>query len=700
MKLDKTQFTASVAGEEVVLEVSRLAEQANAAVLGKYGETAVLVTATMGKRDVPIDYMPLTVDYEEKFYAAGKIIGSRFVRREGRPSEGAILSGRLVDRTLRPLFDQRIRREIQIVVTVLSYDEEHDPDFIALLTASTALAISDIPWGGPVAGVSVARAKDGSLTINPKNSFLESHKDSLAYRAFFAGKDALVNMIELGGDDADEGGVMDGVKTAQAEIQKLVSFQKDIVGKIGKQKQEVFLAEPDAATIETARNFLADRLEGAIFVNGKAERNENVDALKKELGMLLAEKNPDGLKYADKIFEDETDALVHKNALEKNLRPDGRGFDELRSLYGEVGIFSRLHGSALFMRGNTQSLAVVTLAPPGAEQLVETMEMSGKRRFMLHYNFPPYSTGETGRVGGPGRREIGHGALAEKALRAVIPSFESFPYTIRLVSEILSSNGSSSMASVCAGSMALMDAGAPIKKPVAGIAMGLMYKDDAQHKVLTDIQGPEDHYGDMDCKVAGTRDGVTAIQMDTKIEGVSPVVLEKVLSQAKLARMQILDAMQSVIAGPRESLSPHAPVVMSLTIRPDQIGEVVGPGGRVINGIIASTGAHSIDIEQTGHIYVAAGTKEQAEAAVNHIVSLLRGVAPGDVLDGAVTKLLDFGAIVDLGFGRTGMIHVSELKNKYVERVSDVVKIGDKVRVKVLSSENGKTALSMKALEN
>jgi len=700
MRLEKEQFTASVAGKEVVLEISRLAEQANAAVLGKCGETVVLVTSTMGKRDVPLNYMPLTVDYEEKFYAAGKIIGSRFVRREGRPSDEAVLSGRLIDRALRPLFDHRIRREIQIVVTVLSYDEENDPDFIALLSASTALAISDIPWGGPVSGVTVARTKDGKLAVNPGSSFLSASQDALSYKAFFAGNDSLINMIELGGDDADEGGVLDGARAAQEEIQKLVTLQKEIVKKIGKQKQKVLLAEPDAETLQAARALLSGRLENAVYVKDKMERNENVDELKEEMKALIAKKNPDGLKHADKIFEDETDALVHKNALEKNLRPDGRAFDEVRPLSGETGIFSRLHGSALFIRGNTQCLAVTTLAPPGAEQLVETMETSGKRRFMLHYNFPPYSTGETGRVGGPGRREIGHGALAEKALRATLPSFESFPYTIRLVSEVLSSNGSSSMASACAGSMALMDAGVPMKKPVAGIAMGLMYKDDSHYKILTDIQGPEDHYGDMDCKIAGTKDGITAVQMDTKVDGISLNILGEVLAQAKIARAQILDFMQGVIAGPRENISPHAPTVMSLVIRPDQIGEVVGPGGKVINGIISSTGAHSIDIEQTGKVYVSASTKEQATAAINHITSLLRGAVPGDILDGTVIKILDFGAIVDLGFGRTGMIHVSELKNRYVERVSDVVKIGDKVRVKVLSAENGKTSLSIKALES
>ncbi len=695
MNLNKQEFSTDFAEQKLTLSVSRLAGQANAAVLGTYGDTSILATVVMGKEDRNIDYLPLTVDYEERFYAVGKILGSRFMRREGRPSEAAVLSGRLVDRAIRPLFDQRVRRDIQVIITVLSYDEENDPDFIALLSASTALAISNIPWNGPVVGTRVARLKDGKTIINPLNSiFIDNEK--ISFDAFVAGTENRINMIELGGNEAKESEIIESFDLAHQEIKKLINFQNETIAKIGRPKIEIKLAVADVNLKITAGNFLKDKLEAAVYVKEKVDQQNNLDELKKLLKKHLTEKGMEDLIAVDEIFEEELDKLVHKNAIERDTRPDGRKMDEVRELYSEVGLFKRLHGSALFCRGNTQALALTTLAAPGAEQLIESMEFSGKRRFMLHYNFPPYSVGETGRMGGVGRREIGHGNLADKAIRPLIPSKDEFPYTIRVVSEILSSNGSSSMASVCAASLSLMDAGVPIKKPAAGIAMGLMSSKDGKYKILTDIQGPEDHYGDMDCKIAGTADGITAMQMDVKIDGITTKILGEVLEQAKKARLEILESITKTIDKPRPQVSSYAPVIMTLDIMPEQIGEVIGPGGKIINGIIRETGALTIDIEQTGKVFVAAASYEQAEAAINFIKSITKRFQIGEIIEGEIIKILDFGAIMDLGGGKDGMIHVSELKNGYVEKVEDVVKIGDKVRAKVIRVEEGRIGLSLK----
>ena len=698
--LNKQRFTTEIAGKTLTLEVSDLAGQANAAVLGTFGETSVLATAVMGKEDRNIDYFPLTVDYEERFYAAGKIIGSRFIRREGRPSEGAVLSGRLIDRTLRPLFNSRMRRDVQIVITILSYDEKNDPDFISLFSASTALLISDIPWNGPVAGLRLAKTKNGELIINPFNS--ELIEKPISFESFVSGTENKINMIELAGNEANEGDIIDAFEKAQIEIKKLIEFQKQIKEKIGKSKKEILLKEIDSEIKNKILDFLNGKLEPAIYVKDKKEQRDNLGELKINLFDYLKQENVSDFSGIEHLFEEEIDKIVHKNIIDPptggEKRPDFRKLDEVRPLYAEVGLFKRLHGSALFMRGNTQALAVVTLAPPGAEQLIETMEMSSKRRFMLHYNFPPFSTGEVGRIGMTGRREIGHGALAGKAIQSLIPSQEEFPYTIRIVSEILSSNGSSSMATVCASSLALMDAGVPIKKPMAGIAMGLMTSHEGKHKVLTDIQGPEDHYGDMDCKVAGTQDGVCAIQMDVKIDGIASQILKEVLTQAKKARLEILEAMNKSIDKPRPQISSFAPVIMSVEINPEQIGEVIGPGGKMIKKITKDTGVDAIDIEESGRIFVASIDREKAQMAIDYIKSITREFQIGEIIEGEVIKILDFGAIVDLGGGRDGMIHISELKQGYVEKVQDVVKISDKVRAKIVKVENGKIGLSIKQL--
>ena len=678
MELNRKQFKHSFRGKELVLETSKLVGQANASVFGSYNGNTVLVTVVMSKEDANKDYLPLVVDYEERFYAVGKILGSRFMRREGRPSEAAILSGRVIDRTIRPLFDQRMRREIQVAVTILEMADLEDLDFLSLVTASAALATSNVPWGGPVAGVSA---------------------NSEGFKAFVAGTDERINMIELEGVGAKESDVVSSFEQAQKEIGALIDFQNKLVKEIGQKKEKVALAEIDADLAKKVRDFLKNKLEEAVYNKKKSEQYAKIGELKEFLKTHLIGDGvePSSLGVVEHLFEEEIDKLVHKKILEEEKRPDGRKLDEVRELHAELGMLKRTHGSALFIRGDTQALVVTTLATPGTEQLVETIEFSGKRRFMLHYNFPPYSTGEIGRFGAPGRREIGHGALAEKALRGLVPPQAEFPYTIRVVSEILSSNGSSSMATVCGASLSLMEAGVPLKQPVAGIAMGLMIDDKGdKYKVLTDIQGPEDHYGDMDFKVAGTKDGVTAIQMDVKINGITPKMLADGLAQAKKARLEILEVMNKAIAAPKKEVSDYAPKILILQIRPDQIGQVIGSGGKVINDIIDRTGA-TIDIEEDGKVFIGAVDKAAAESAYKEVEAIVHEYQVGDIVEGRVVKIMDFGAIVEFG-NRDGMIHVSELKEGFVKKVEDVVKMGDKVRAKVIRAEEGKIGLSLKGM--
>ena len=704
-QLDPKIFETEYAGKKLVFEVSRVAEQANAAVVGSYGDSTVLATVVMGEKDSDRDYLPLSVEYEERFYAVGKILGSRFIRREGRPSDEAVLSGRVVDRSIRPLFDQRIRRDIQVVLTIFSLDEEDDLDFLALNTASVALAISDVPWGGPVSGVKIAR-KDGKLILNPQNSEIVT---GFEFQMFAAGPKDLINMIEFEGIEAREEGALDGFKLAQEEIDKLIVFQAGIAKKIGKKKAEIHRATPEEDLKCKVSAFLRPKLESAIYITDEGERGEAFKKIHDELTTYLVQD----LQIDEKahhsihpIMDEVISDIVHTNIIEREKRPDLRKIDEIRPLHAEVGMLKRTHGSALFVRGSTQALAVATIAPPGQEQTLETMSFSGKRRFLLHYNFPPYSVGETGPFRGPGRREIGHGALAEKAIRNMIPEKTIFPYALRVVSEILSSNGSSSMATVCASTLAMMDAGVPLKKPVAGIAMGLAV---AQHptsngkyqkfKVLTDLQGYEDYYCDMDFKIAGTRDGVTVIQLDVKIPGLTHEIIAQTLTQAKDARLKILDVMARVLPAPRPEISPLAPLIMTIKIDSSQIGSVIGPGGKVINGIIERTGCMAIDIDDDGTVFISGKDKKTTEAAYSEVKSIVKEYAIGDIVEGTVIKILDFGAIVDLGGGRDGMIHVSELKNGFVQKVEDVVKLGDFVRAKVVKVQDGKIGLSLKALQ-
>ncbi len=700
MDLNKKIFETKVAGRPLKIEISRLAEQANAAVLATYGETSVLATIVMGKEDKDDDFMPLLVDYEEKYYAVGKILGSQYVRREGRPSEDAVLAGRLIDRAIRPLFDARIRRPIQVTATILSYDEENDPDFTALTAVSIALGISDIPWNGPIAGVSVAQFGN-TISINPTESELIAKHADKRFLSFIAGLNGEVNMIELEGFEADESEIINAYAEAMKEIEKLLVFKRDIIAKIGKPKANIVFTEPTEELKSAVRTFLSNKLESALFKQDKVARENALFDLKKEMIAYLLEKGlvEKDLSFTDGLLDAYANDIVHKEVLENNRRVDGRALDEVRELYAEVGLLPRTHGSSIFARGNTQALAIITLAPPGAEKTIESIERVGKQRFMLHYNFPGYSVGEAKSYRGPGRRDIGHGALAEKAVKSVIPTTDEFPYTIRAVSEILSSNGSSSMATVCSTILALMDAGVPIKKPVAGIAMGLMSSSSGKYKVLTDIQGPEDHYGDMDFKVAGTKEGVNAIQMDVKISGIPLNILLEGLLQAKKARTEILSVMTTTIAAPRPEVSKHAPQIVVIDIDPSRIGEVIGPGGKIINGIIARTGV-SIDIDDIGKVFIAAKDKSSLEAGVKEVSSILKEFQVGEIIEGNIIRILDFGAIVDLGGGKDGMIHVSELKDGFVKNVTDVVNMGDFVRAKIVKISEGKIGLSIKQLKD
>ncbi len=672
-------YKIEFAGRPLEVVFSRLAEQADGSVVVKYGGTVALVTAVMAKTARPDgDFFPLTVDYEEKYYAAGKIYGSRFIRRETRPSEGAILTARMIDRTIRPRFDPRIRREVQIVTTILSIDGENDPDFPGLLGASLALSTSPIPFSGPVAGIRVARANE-EWVINPTYK----ERETATLDLFAGGIREKINMIEVGAKEVSEEDALEALELAQEEIRKLAEWQEKIIAEKGVEKEALVFVEPDRELVEKVKAFLKDKLEEAIFTPRRDARDRRIRPLLQELEDYMKEAGEErNIGKARFIFDEEVNELVHKKALEESRRADGRAPDEIRPLDITTGALPRTHGSALFMRGNTQALSVVTLGAPGDVLLLQGMEVTGEKRFLHHYNFPPYSVGETGRMGSPGRREIGHGALAEKALFPLIPTKENFPYTIRIVSEILSSNGSSSMASVCGSSLALMDAGVPIPKHAAGISMGLMLGEKGEYKILRDIQGPEDHHGDMDCKVAGTRDGITAIQMDVKVEGVTLKILKDALEGAKKAREEILGKMEKVIAEARPNLSPFAPRVISIQIPQEKIREVIGPGGKVINAIIGETGAQ-IDIEDSGLVFITAENEAAAEKALEWIKNIIREFKVGEMLSGRVIKILDFGAIVELLPGHEGMVHISELAPYRIERVEEIVKVGDVIPVKV-----------------
>src|SRR3990167_1248230 len=695
-------YSMDFAGKPLKVELGRLGGQANGVCVVQYGETTVMVNATMSAFEKAVDYLPLQVEYEEKYYAAGKIKGSKWMKRDGRPSEEAILAGRLIDRPLRPRFNNKIRNEIQVVATVLSFDGVNDSDIPALFGASLALMISDIPFNGPIAGVRVGRV-DGKLVLNPTYS----ERASSDFDVVVAGTENRINMIEAGAKIVPEAEMAAAIKFGFESFKSLTDFQLKIAGEVGKTKKQLVIAEHDKELVDEVRQLTEDKLRIALYLPGKGKNElyEGIGKIKAELmdhfkatyaaDLTLAKK----LSEVSVIFEEEIDRMVHKNVLEEEKRPDGRKIDQLRALSADTSILPRVHGSGLFNRGTTQALSVLTLAAPGMEQWLETMEINlTKKRFMHHYSFPPYSTGEVKRVGALGRREIGHGYLAERSLEPIIPNKDEFPYTIRVVSEILSSNGSSSMASVCGSSLALMDGGVPIKSPAAGIAMGLMFDEkNEKYKILTDIQGTEDHHGDMDLKVAGTKEGITGMQMDVKVEGISPEIVEKTLIQAKKARLEILEVINKAISAPRNELSVHAPRIQTVKINPAKIGALIGPGGKVINEIIEKTGAE-IDIEDDGSVFVTSMTTEGMKQALALIAEVTYEVQVGDEFDGTVVSIRDFGAFVEIMSGKDGMVHISEMSDQRVNKVTDILKMGQKVHVwvKGVDEMSGKISLTMK----
>ncbi len=697
--VEQKKWSLEVAGRELIVETGKLAKQAGGAVTVRYGDTQILATAVMSKRKgFTMGYFPLMVDYEERYYAAGKIKGSRFIKREGRPSDEAVLTGRAVDRTIRPLFDMRMRNEVQVVISVQSIDGENDPDIISIIAASLALSISDVPWNGPVAAVKVALI-DGELVINPTREQGEETSLSLT----LAGTEGKVNMIEADAKESLEEDVVRAFEAGHAEIAKMAKFISDIKAEVGKEKREPILLVGSEETENAIKESLIENgLEKALYGNKEEIESQTSEVKEKAKEQLLEKLAEEDLSNFDDvlglIFDEVCDGIVHKNILDSDKRPDDRKPEEIRQITCETGLLPRTHGSGLFTRGETQALTVTTLGAPGDHQIIDTMEVDEKKSYIHHYNFPPFSVGEVKFMRGPGRREIGHGALAEKALVPVLPPTEKFPYTILLVSEILESNGSSSMAATCGSTLSLMHAGVPIIRPVSGIAMGMMSDDSGKYKVLSDIQGAEDHYGDMDLKVAGTEKGITALQMDVKMEGIDVEMFKATLSQAKEGRAHILGKMLETIAEPSKEMSPYAPRIITMKIDPEKIRTVIGPGGKMINEIIEKTGVN-IDIEDDGSVFITAVEAKGGDEAQRIIHDLTREIEAGEIFDGTVVRLMDFGAFVEVLPGKDGLVHISEMAHERVAKVEDVVKIGDKVKVKVKEIDSqGRINLSMKAL--
>jgi len=690
------KFEVEIGGRKLIAEIKNLAEQANGSCFLRYGDTEVLTTAVMSKYErEPEGFFPLTVEYEERYYAAGKIRGPRYIKRETRPSDEAICNARLIDRAIRPLFPENLKREVQVINTVLSWDGQNDPDLLSLQASSLALLISDITWQGPVAAIRIGRIGN-QFILNPTYEEKEKSQMDLVLTGILEGDQILINMLEGGFENIKEDLILEAYEFAKPFLKNLILFQRKISEKIGKEKIPLVTPIPDLKLEREIKNFLGNRLEMALFKKERVSRLDDLEKLREELINFINQSYPDGLTYAKNFFEKKIGKIIHENIIRDEKRPDGRKLDEMREIDCQAGLLPRTHGSGLFCRGQTKSLSILTLGAPGDVQLLEGMEIVGKKRFMHHYNFPPYSTGEIKPVRGPGRREIGHGMLVEKALLPLIPSSDQFPYTIRIVSEILSSNGSTSMASISSSSLALMDAGVPIKSPAAGIALGLMQDKEGNYKILIDIQGPEDAKGDMDFKIAGTKNGVTAIQMDVKIEGISKKILKEALELGKKTRFQILDKMEKVLAKPRPELSPFAPRILTIQINPEKIREVIGPGGKMINEIIEECGV-AIDIEETGKIFVTAEKEEAAKKAIAWIKNITREVKVGEVFQGKVRRILDFGAFVEILPGQEGLLHISKLAPYRVKRVEDFFKVGDIVPVEVVSiDEQGRINLGLK----
>lgn len=690
---EKKVYSYEWAGRPLVIEVGQLAKQANGAVLVRYGDTSVLSTATMSKSPKPLDFFPLTVNYEERLYAAGKIPGG-FIKREGRPSEKAILASRLIDRPIRPMFPDGFRNEVQVISMVMSNDPDCTSEMAAMVGSSLALAISDIPFDGPIAGVQVGYI-DGKFIVNPT---VEQSNQSTIHLSVAGNKDA-INMVEAGALEVPEEVMLEAIMFGHEEIKKIIAFQEQIVAEVGKEKLPVTLFEIDEAIQADIKAACETDMHDAIQTAEKHARDEAIQAVKDRVIASYEEQEADEVTMKqvytilDKMVKDE----VRRQITEDKVRPDGRKLDEIRPLSSETQLLQRTHGSALFTRGQTQALSICTLGALGDVQIIDGLGVEESKRFMHHYNFPQFSVGETGPIRGPGRREIGHGALGERALDAVIPDESVFPYTIRCVSEVLESNGSTSQASICASTLAMMDAGVPLKAPVAGIAMGLIKKGE-HYSILTDIQGMEDHLGDMDFKVAGTAKGVTALQMDIKIDGLSRNILEEALTQAKIGRMHILESMLATLAEPRKKLSAFAPKIVIVKINPDKIRDVIGPGGKQINKIIEETGV-KIDTEQDGTIYISSADEEMNARAKQIIEDIVREAKVGEYYLSTVKRIEKFGAFCEIFPGKDGLLHISEIQEERTKQVEDVLKLGDQLLVKVIEiDKQGRVNLSRKVV--
>lgn len=685
-------YSMQLGGRTLTIEAGKIAKQANGSVMVRYGDTAVVVAVTGTK--VPregVDFFPLTVDFEEKMYAVGKIPGG-FIKREGRPSEAAILTSRLIDRPIRPMFPDGYHNDVQIVATAVSVDQDNPPDMAAMIGASCALSISDIPFDGPIAGVRIGLI-DGEFIVNPN---VEQTKISELSLGVAGTKDAIL-MVEAGAKEVSEEVMLDAIWFAHDVIKEIVAFQEKIQAEIGKPKMEVPVYVPPAEIVEDIKAYGAEKLKAALMDADKLRREEMVSQVKKEIAEVFNEKYPENGKDVAYVTQKLIKTVVRRTISVDKIRPDGRQLDEVRPVTCEVGLLPRPHGSSLFTRGQTQILNVLALAPLREVQIIDGLGVEETKRYIHHYNFPPYSVGETKPLRSPGRREIGHGALAERALLPVIPSEEEFPYAIRLVSEVLESNGSSSMGSVCGSTLSLMDAGVPIKAPVSGVAMGLV-KDGEYFTILTDIQGLEDALGDMDFKVAGTEKGITAIQMDIKIDGINKEIFQQALAQAKKGRAFILGKMLEAISEPRKELSPYAPKITTININPDKIRDIIGPGGKMIKKIVEETGA-KIDVDDSGKVFVAAVNSESAQKAIDIIEGIVAVAEVGKVYTGKVTRLMNFGAFVEILPGKEGLVHISQLSTERVEKVEDVVSVGDEIAVKVVEiDQKGRINLSRKAV--
>lgn len=688
-------FETNISGRKLSVTVGKVAEQAGGSCLVRYGDTVVLATATASKepRD-GIDFFPLSVDYEERLYAVGKIPGG-FIKREGKPSEKAILTSRLIDRPIRPLFPKDFRNDVQVIVTALSVDQDCTPDIVSMIGASIALTISDIPFNGPTGSVSVGLIDD-KFIINPTCE--QREKSSLSL--IVAGTEDAVMMVEAGANEIDESVMLEAIMTGHEEIKEICRFINEIREEVGKPKKEYKAFLPNKEIEDEITDYAREKMLKAIRTEDKQERQDNIDSVKKETYEYFIEKYPENSADIEEVLYNIVKEEVRKLIVEEGIRPDNRHVDEIRKITSEVGILPRTHGSGLFTRGQTQVLTVATLGAAGDVQIIDGLGEEEEKRYMHHYNFPPYSVGETRFLRGPGRREIGHGALAERALEPVIPSVDKFPYTIRLVSEVLSSNGSTSQASVCGSTLALLDAGVPITAPVAGIAMGLIKSED-KVVILTDIQGMEDFLGDMDFKVAGTQKGITAIQMDIKIAGIDRDILRNALEKARIGRLFILDKMNEVISEPRKELSPYAPRILTMSVNPDKIRDIIGPGGKVINKIIDETGV-KIDIEDDGKVIIAAENVEFGKKAMKMIEKIVEEIEVGKIYLGKVTRIMPFGAFVEVLNGKEGLVHISNIAKERINKVEDVLSIGDEILVKVTEIDNqGRINLSRKdALPN